>query len=213
MTAVKAERRKRRSADEVRGLILSAAERLFEAHGFAGTTTAMIAATAQTTEAQLFRMFPTKADLFRQAVHESLNSHFDGFMAGQLRPSETAQPHAEKAQDYIAALQDFLGDHAKMLLTLLSARRYDSDTAKAMDPLDGMQDYFARGAALMKERTGKDAPIAPELMVRVSFAALLGNVLARDMLFPSGTADDAAIDAAIADFMMRGLAANEGAAQ
>jgi len=46
--------------------------------------------------------------------------------------------------------------------------------------------------------------------VRAAFAAVLANRLFRDWLYPAGLADDASIDAAIADFVLDGINANRG---
>ncbi|WP_029003604.1 TetR/AcrR family transcriptional regulator [Azorhizobium doebereinerae] len=48
--------------------ILKAALRLFQAEGYAGTTTEMVAAEARISKQTLYRLFPSKAELFRALV-------------------------------------------------------------------------------------------------------------------------------------------------
>src|SRR5436190_917530 len=52
------------TADERRETILEAAERIFAARGLHGTPTLEIAKAAGISQAYLFRLFPTKAELF-----------------------------------------------------------------------------------------------------------------------------------------------------
>jgi AcrR family transcriptional regulator len=194
-------RRKRRSADELRARVLEAAEREFSAQGFAGATTAAI------TEAQIFRLYPSKAALFREAIFHPLNRHFADFHA---RMAENAGPpvgRRELARRYIDELQDFIHDHARMLMTLIVANAYGADSAEGPADIPGLAAYFDSGAAMHRTHNG-DAGIEPQLMVRVSFAAVLANVLFRDWLFPKGLASDAAIREAIARFTIEGVGAS-----
>lgn len=211
MTVAPPLRRKRRSPQDLREAILSAAAAEFEANGFAGATTAAIARRAETTEAQIFRLFASKAELFRASVFAPLNRHFAQFHArvldGESRP---AIPH-DLAARYIDELQDFIEAHSRSLMSLIVARAHGQVAGEGPQEIEGLEAYFAQGAATMRARSGDAARVPPELMVRVSFAAVLGSVLFRDWLFPPGLADDAAIRRAIADFTIEGISANDPA--
>ena len=61
-------RRKRRSSEEVADRILEAAAEEFETAGYSGATTAAIARRAEVTEAQIFRFYGSKQELFRAAI-------------------------------------------------------------------------------------------------------------------------------------------------
>ena len=63
----------------------------------------------------------------------------------------------------------------------------------------------------MSGRVGKDATVEPRLLVRVSFAAVLGCVLFKDWIFPEGLAADEDISAAIVDFVIDGISVNADA--
>ena len=199
--------RKRRSADEVLALVLAAAEREFEEAGYAGATTSAIARRAGVTEAQIFRLYPSKQALFRAAIFEPLNRHFADFqvrvMAGQAGGSQR-----DLARRYIAELQQFIGQHSRMLMSLIVASAYDRDSGEGPAEIAALQDYFAHGAATMAARVGEGAAVDPALMVRVSFAAVLANALFADWLFPPGLASAEAISEATAAFVIDGIRAN-----
>ncbi len=189
--------------------LVSAATEEFTRAGFRGATTAAIAARAEVTEAQLFRYFDSKAELFRAAVFEPLNTGFARFNARQLTGSPEAGDLHEPAGRYIAELEAFIREHAPRLLSLMVAEAYDADSLKSVSDMDALGEYFQRGAEVMSRRAGNDPQVDPALMVRVSFAAVLANVLFRDWLFPDGMASEEEISAALADFVVDGISAND----
>lgn len=199
-------RRKRRSSEEIAQRLLDAAHAVFTEAGYAGATTAAIAARAEVTEAQLFRAYPSKAELFRAAIFEPLNRHFADFQARQLAGADSAASLRGQAEDYITELQQFIEDHGRMLLSLMVARTYGDGLGEG--EITGLEDYFAQGQAMMQRRPIESLRVPPELMVRVSFAGVLGCVLFRDWLFPSSMAGDEAIRRAVIDFVLDGVNAN-----
>lgn len=206
---VAAKRRKRRSSTEIVDRIVAAAGEEFKRSGYAGATTAAIARAADVTEAQIFRHFASKADLFRDAIFQPLNQHFAAFMesgAGGGTPSEGFDGLAKR---YITELQDFMGEHSRMLMSLIVARAYEQGGGEGPSEIAGLNAYFDRGAAMMRGRVGDEPRVPPELMVRVSFAAVLACVMFRDWLFPKGMASEGAISQAIVDFVLDGIRANE----
>lgn len=199
-------KRRRRSSEEVADRILEAAAEEFEASGYAGATTAAIARRADVTEAQIFRFHESKQALFRAAIFTPLNRHFADFQArtadgGGLEGKDVARA-------YIGELLDFMASHSKMFLSLVVANAYSPDATGGIDALDGLQDYFRKGEAMSQARVGDAPRIAPELMVRVSFAAVLANLMFRDWLFPPGMASEGEIRDAIAAFVIEGIEAN-----
>lgn len=204
----KSPRRRRRTSEEVADRILEAAAEEFELSGYSGATTAAIARRAEVTEAQIFRFHASKQDLFRAAIFTPLNRHFADFQARQLDDLDTVKDGRGLAKTYIAELQDFMASHSRMFMSLLVANAYSPDATGAMSELDGLQAYFEQGKAMMSARLGQDAKISPELMVRISFAAVLANLMFRDWLFPPGLASDQEIRDAIATFVIEGVEAN-----
>lgn len=200
-----APRKPRRAPEEIRARILEAAGDAFKELGYTGATTLTIARRADVTEAQLFRYFGTKAALFREAVFEPLNRHFDGFDARY--PATALQPDEWRAAAklYIGELQQFIGEHSKMLLALLFAQTYAPASMQGRNETDSLQSYFERGAALSAKRSRGKAKIEPKLMVRASFAAVLACILFKDWMFPAGLASEAEINEAIAGFVIDGI--------
>jgi len=198
-------RRKRRSGSEVAKRILEAAAQEFEIAGYAGATTAAIARRAEVTEAQIFRLYGSKQDLFRAAIFGPLNEHFSAFMA---RAAQAEGDGRELARAYIVELQDFMASHSRMLMSLIVASAYSPETVGSVNEMEGLKAYFEQGAALSRRRLDQEPKVSPDLMVRVSFAAVLANLMFRDWLFPPGLATDAEIREAIVDFVIGGIEAN-----
>lgn len=204
----KSSRRRRRSSEEVADRILEAAAEEFEQSGYSGATTAAIARRAEVTEAQIFRFHASKQDLFRAAIFTPLNRHFADFQSRQLADLGSARDGRGLARSYIGELQDFMASHSRMFMSLIVATAYSPDASGAMSELDGLQAYFEKGKSMMSARVGSEARVSPDLMVRVSFAAVLANLMFRDWLFPTGLASDEQIREAIATFVIEGVEAN-----
>lgn len=200
-------RRRRRPAAEIRARLIRAAGDEFRQFGFSGATTAAIARRADVTEAQLFRYFPSKAELFREAVFDPLTAHFAEFNARHPMAASSGT-RREQARLYVGELQQFLDEHSKLLLSLIAAQTFTSGSLQGMGEIDSLRAYFERGAAMMSSRVGGAAPVDPQLLVRVSFAAVLGAVLFKEWVFPPGLASAEAIDAAIFNFVIDGINVN-----
>lgn len=202
------ERKKRRSSEEIMERLVGAAREEFKRCGFAGATTAAIARNADVTEAQLFRYFDSKADLFREAVFEPLNKHFSEFNARYPTDAASGENVREHVRLYITELQQFLDEHSKLLLSLAVAQIFTSGSEQGVGEIESLRHYFDRGAAMMSNRVEKDPKVDPQLLVRTSFAAVLGCVIFKDLIFPAGLASDADISTAIIDFVIDGISVN-----
>ena len=203
-------RKKRRSTEENMDRIMRAAADEFESSGFTGATTAVIARNADVTEAQLFRYFASKAELFRESVFKPLNRHFLHFLSTQLSDAAEAETRGQKSRRYISELQQFMSEHSKTLMSLVVAQSYAPGSTDAVNEMDSLRTYFERGAALMTTRMATTPKVDPRLMVRVSFAAVLACSLFKEWIFPSDMASDEEISAAVKDFVMDGINANTG---
>lgn len=202
-------RRKRRSGDEILERIIAAAGSEFEENGYAGATTAAIARRADVTEAQIFRLFPSKAELFREAIFQPLNRHFADFHARHAVEQAGGGSFRELAHRYIDELHDFMDEHSRMLMSLIVAQAYAQGSGEGLPQLEGLRAYFEQGATTMSRRTGVEPRVRPELMVRVSFAAVLASVMFKDWLFPPGLGSEEEIRRAVAEFTIDGIRANE----
>lgn len=200
--------RQRRSSAEIRERLLQASREEFERCGYSGARTAAIAKRAEVTEAQLFRYFPSKADLFRSAVFEPLNKHFTEFVSKHLGNGAEFDDFRDVERLYIDEFQQFLDQNAGMLLSLVVADNHSSDTAVGLTDIDGLGEYFARGAKMMSTREAYSESEAA-IMVRVSFAAMLGCVLMKDHLFAGTGLGEKKVDRAITEFILDGISERE----
>ncbi len=201
-------RRKRRSSEEVADRILAAAAEEFELSGYSGATTAAIARRADVTEAQIFRFYASKQDLFRAAIFTPLNAHFVEFQSKHAATLDKIGNNRVLARQYILELQDFMERHSGMLMSLIAASAYSPDTTEGVGEMEGLRTYFDLGSATMSRRFGGTNKVPPALMVRVSFAAVLANLMFKDWLFPPGIASKQEIREAIVDFVIEGIEAN-----
>ncbi|WP_317929623.1 TetR/AcrR family transcriptional regulator [Halioxenophilus sp. WMMB6] len=201
-------RRKRRTPEEIMERLLSAASEEFMQFGFAGATTAAIARRADVTEAQLFRYFNSKGDIFQAAIFAPLGRLLESFTeryAVHIKPTDNIR---SVVRSYIMDLLAFIRQHSKMFLSLIVAEAYASDKAQGVSGLQGLHLYFERGAKAMESRLGEQTPVNAQLMVRVSFAAVLACVLFKDWIFPENLATAEQIDNAIIAFVIDGINAN-----
>ena len=198
----------RRSAAESRHKLIQAAREEFRRFGFSGATTAAIARNAGTSEAHLFRHFPSKAELFRESVFQALDEHFTAFSAKHAADMDKGTNVRQQARLYISELQAFLREHSNLLLSLIAAQTFASGALNGKTEIESLNAYFKRGARMMRRRVHGNARVDPKLLVRVSFTAVLGCVIFRDWACPPGIATDEQISDAIIDFVIEGINVN-----
>jgi AcrR family transcriptional regulator len=198
-----AARRKRRSRDDILDRIVRAAVEEFKQYGFTGTTTAAIARKAEVTEAQLFRCFGSKANLFREAIFKPLDAHFLKFIHDNLSDDGAGASIREVTYRYTSELQRFMREHSDALTSLVFAQNYDA-TAQRGGEIQSLSAYFDRCAAITAARMHGKPRFDLQMMVRVSFVAVLGCVLFKDWIFPPGLATDEDITAAVSNFVLSG---------
>jgi AcrR family transcriptional regulator len=154
------------TADQRRETILQAAGQVFAARGMHGTPTMEIAKAAGISQAYLFRLFPTKAELFIAVVqrcNERIHSTF----------VEAAAAAKASGEDVLQAMGHayvgLLADRDLLLGQLHAFAACDDDAVRAQ-----MRRSFGRLVELIERESGAD----PE-QVRVFFAhGMLLNVLA-----------------------------------
>jgi AcrR family transcriptional regulator len=198
-------RRAPRSSADILNRIVQAASQEFARHGFAGATTAAIAKSADVTETQLFRYFDSKSKLFHETIFKPLDEHFLNFM--NLHPTDGHLASVRETTSlYTSELQRFVREHAEALTSLLVAQVYDTDIAQGVNR-SSLNRYFRHGESNLRKRSV--APrINPRILVRVSFVAVLANILFKNWIFPRGMADELEIRDAINDFVWAGVSVN-----
>jgi AcrR family transcriptional regulator len=200
----------RRTREELLHRIVRAARDEFKRFGFTGATTPAIARKAKVTETQIFRYFGSKANLFRETIFEPLDQHLLKFTNDQSgRHRKLAEP--ERSELYTTELQHFISEHAEMLSTLVFTQKYDAGSGRGVGKINSLNVYFDHCASSMAKAMVRKPKVSPEVMVRVTFAAVLGCIMFKDWIFPDGLASEEKITAAINAFVMEGIGANLGA--
>ncbi len=105
MTPTATPQRKLQTAEERREDVIQAAMQEFARRGYYGTPTTDIARTAGISQAYLFRLFPTKEELFVGCVERSYTNVLDEF-------TRAAAPHAG---DFEAALEAMAARYKELL--------------------------------------------------------------------------------------------------
>lgn len=126
----------RRSTAEVRRLLVDASGRIFRTKGFAQATIDEIADAAGVSLSVVFRHFPTKGDLFREALVtpfvESLHIFTEAWNRTFLEPADEETVMRELITD----LYDGLRNHEEAVVGLLTAEQsLDPATAAEIEQL------------------------------------------------------------------------------
>ena len=154
------------TAEERREEILQAAERVFAARGLHGTPTMEIAKAAGISQAYLFRLFPTKAELFLALV-ERCNARIQRTFADAAAAARAAGEPVLMAMGkaYIGLLAD-----RTLLLNQLNAHAACDDPA--------IRDQVRRGFARLVELVERESGAGPEEVRNFFAQGMLLNVLA-----------------------------------
>lgn len=205
-------KRTRRSPEDLMNRILQAAAEEFKRVGYTGATTAAIARKAGVTEAQLYRYFGSKSDLFRETIFKPLDEQLLSFTDEHVPDRDDISSYRSQSALYIEQLQRFIGENVDMITSLIVAQTYEPDAAHGVAAISSLGKYFERGASIMTSTAGGEPEVDPKLMVRVSFAAVLACVMFKDWIFPPGLASDEEIKAATNAFVLEGISVNFGPA-
>lgn len=161
------------TAAERREVLVEAAVAAFAEHGFHGTPTTEIAKAAGISQAYLFRLFPTKSELYVAAVDRCYARLGDAMRAAAedaSAPGETVlermgHAYAGLLQDPTtlrATLQAFAAASGEDLAIRDAVRRGYGDLIELVQRISGaegdeLRDFVARGM-LMTVLAGMDAP-------------------------------------------------------
>lgn len=200
-------RRKRRTTEEIVNRIIDAAVAEFGENGYSSATTAAIGRRARVAEALIFNHFGSKANLFRKAVFKPLDDHFAAFVAMHNIENIDDADVLTESREYVSDLVKFVRSHSEMFKSLVVNEAY-AKGENGSGGLRGLQDYFNKMSALEEARLKRRPKVSPQLIARISFAAILACVMFDEWLFPVGVASDREIHEAICDFIMDGLNVN-----
>jgi AcrR family transcriptional regulator len=200
--------RRRRSTKEVVHSLLDAASEEFESNGYTRAKTATIAKKAGVSETLLFKHFGSKANLFHDTVFKPFSQHFAEFKASHPIAEGNSEERLAVTRQYVREVQEFLSEHAGMLMLLITSQSYESDEVKGIDNVKGLHDYLATTAKSIESRLAGTPNIDPLLMSCIAFSSIMSCVLFKDWLFPKGAGDDRTISEAITNFVLGGVNAN-----
>jgi AcrR family transcriptional regulator len=175
--------RSRRSGDEVRTRMLTAARDVFAERGYAGATTKLIAERAEVGEVLLFRHFNNKAGLFDEAVLGPFESFVDDWTDQWACHGISGDSIFELGRAYIELLYGFFDDNRQLVVALLSAQAHHSDAAARLQTL------FARLADTVREGTAEYGLVSatdPVTTVRLTFGLVLSTVEHAELFFAEG---------------------------
>lgn len=172
--------------EESRRRILDAARELFAERGYRGTTTRDLAEAAGVAELTLFRHFPTKAQLFEQAVVAPVHTFLHEFVERRReRPPGGRDQVAATAEFYDELLAELTRD-AKLVIALvaaLSLDESDGELSQQLQPtmrgmLTDLDQHFA------KEFRARGFDVDPRIGLRIMVAMALGIAVHGEWLFP-----------------------------
>jgi len=169
--------RPRRSQDEVRHLLLEAARRRLEEHGYAGVSTRAVAADAYASPSLIFSYFGNKVGLIQAAVLEP----FHEYMADAVERESTLPPDAsmlEEGTAWVRGIVRLFIEHRKPVLALIAADALD---------LESGEDIGAAFARLMGDMEGVAASwlggwIWDGYNVQTALRASLGMIISMTVL-------------------------------
>lgn len=175
-----------RSTEEIRRLLLAAAEELFVTTGYAATTTKDICAKAGVAENLLFRHFGTKATLFEHAVFHPFQAAVERFLTGWEEMRGKPQPDDFVARSFTEAVFDLLAERGgQMLLMMLTIDQYNAGSATQLrNPLLPLLDELERVTAYEHGRRGWSG-VDIQVVVRAMFGMVAFNAAFEDLLYSS----------------------------
>jgi AcrR family transcriptional regulator len=190
MTAEGAPRRARRRPGEAREALVVAARDAFVDAGYQGASLRQIAAKAGTTQAILYRYFPSKAELFEESVVGPFQAFVTTLVDGWRATSVSEVSTSDLIAGFTESLYDFSLTHRGLIAALLAADVHGSDAtgeAKAA---------FRQTISAVVARALEDAvsrgwvDIDVEVAVPMTMSLIISTALLDAWLFPDAPRPD-----------------------
>ena len=200
----------RRSTEEVRRLVLTAARKLFSVYGYHGTSTRDVATAAGVTAPAIYRHFGSKEGLFEAAVEEPLHATVDGFLDDWEFVGSDQRHNEVAARLFMTGVVRLLRDNRELFAAYLQGRSDREVEESALSRELGNVVDRVQTAITGQGLAGVDVPVT----VRCVTGMLMSLVLYDDFLFPP---DDRPTDNRILDevvaLTLRGIESRDTAAQ
>lgn len=181
--------RTRRAPDEVRALVLRAANELFTTQGYHGTKTRQIAELASVAEPVIFRHFGSKAELFEASILAPFTAFANAWAASWREDPLAAVDEYAITRTFVEGFHDLASEHREVLRTLTAARAKGGDEALAEVAdrvVARLTSLLALIRDLLEEHAGArgwdslDSPIT----VAIALGAILAVVVFDEWVFP-----------------------------
>jgi AcrR family transcriptional regulator len=193
----------------LRQTILEIAREEFKRRGVAQATVEEIARKAKVTETQVYRYFGSKTELFRESIFNPLDQHLLKFLIREMSAESRKQTFYEAVLRDHRGLQRFIAEHSDLIAALVFAEKYSERRTEGIRAINSLEAYLTHAAEQQAKLTPGRPRIDTNLMVRASFAAVLGTVLFKDWVFPQG-ADDRAWEKAVSTILVDGMGNTPG---
>jgi AcrR family transcriptional regulator len=161
-----ATKRKLSTAEERRESAIRAATKVFAERGYHGTPTMEIAREAGISQAYLFRLFPTKAELFAAVVEGCIRRTHDALVEAAREARATGRP----VQPAMGAAYGRLLEDRELLLNELH-----SHAAAPSEP--AVRDMLRRGWADIYSLVAEETGASPGEIRRFFAAGMLMNLM------------------------------------
>jgi AcrR family transcriptional regulator len=168
--------RVRRSPVDLRAAILEAAEEAFSREGYGSVSLKQIALDAGVAESVLYRHFPSKTAIFREAVLLPLVAVLESFSDATARYTEYALDDRSLMRLVVGSLLDQLGDHRAALRSLTSAEDALSPDERE-DLHQALADVLTRIGDIAREEATKRGAAPPGLGIELTARVLVGTVV------------------------------------
>jgi AcrR family transcriptional regulator len=161
---------------ELRSAILQAAEEAFSRRGYGSVSLKEIAHDAGVAESVLYRHFPSKTAIFREAVLLPLVGVLESFSQAAARYSEYDLDDRSMMRLVVGSLFDQLGAHRAALRSIISAE--DGFTPEQRDELhQALADVLTAFADVARREAEKRGAAPPGLGIDVTARTLVGTVI------------------------------------
>jgi AcrR family transcriptional regulator len=190
-------KRRLRTSEEVRSLIMAAARKCFAAHGYAGTTTRQIASEAGVVENLLFTNFGNKEALFDAAIVQPFGAAISAFLE---RLRSRGEHSAEfTSEEFVTHLYDMLEGNAELLIALMTDPRHEQPLLPFLEELERVGAYELG----LHGHTGVDL----QVIIRCQFGMVAFNAAFGDHLYrPDSVPSRERIIAEMSAFIVGGSA-------
>ncbi len=179
----------RRAPDEVKRLLLQAAQDLFSKHGYHGTTTRQIAEEAGVGESVLFRNFGSKAELFETTIVTVFTEFVDHWVNTSNEKLAAASDMTEVLRTFVQGCYELSVEHRELFHTVVAARvnrgdRALSEVAERVSAKFGEGMLEFQSLLLAQKAAGDFREMDGPVTVAVAVGSVMSLVLLDDWLFP-----------------------------